>query len=176
MAKLTMTLKCISDATHFEGLVDAPVLCSVHRPMQHVQGYFKSHWMLPSGNYSIWIAPAAAGATANITTMAKCTSFLLAILMALAVRRYNMTRIAWWRRSRALVEATGCRHWASIAADSGAYPKLFLCLWYTNTYSGFVFVLLFFSNPKLILRADTNLTRNWKKVTSDTEHGYNKRT
>ncbi len=43
---------------------------------------------------------------------------LLDILMAVVVRRYNTVRIAGWRRSRALVEATGHRHWASIAADS----------------------------------------------------------
>ncbi len=34
---------------------------------------------------------------------------LLAISMAAAVRRYNTARIAQWRRSRALVEATGRR-------------------------------------------------------------------
>ncbi len=41
----------------------------------------------------------------------------LAILMAMAVCRYNTESIAQWRRSRALVEATGCCHWLSIAAD-----------------------------------------------------------
>jgi hypothetical protein len=43
---------------------------------------------------------------------------LLAILMAAAVCRYNAALITRWRRSRALVEATGCCHQASIAADS----------------------------------------------------------
>ncbi len=43
---------------------------------------------------------------------------LLAILMAAEVRRYNTTRIAQWRRSRALVEATGHCHRASIAANT----------------------------------------------------------
>jgi hypothetical protein len=38
--------------------------------------------------------------------------------MALAVRRYNTVRIALWRTSRDSLEATGCHHQASIAADS----------------------------------------------------------
>ncbi len=37
--------------------------------------------------------------------------------MAVAVRRYNTMHIEQLRRSRALVEATGRCHWASIAAD-----------------------------------------------------------
>jgi hypothetical protein len=43
--------------------------------------------------------------------------YLPAILLALAVRRYNTKRIARLRVSRAIAEATGHRHWASIAAD-----------------------------------------------------------
>ncbi len=42
---------------------------------------------------------------------------LLAVLMAAVVRQYDTMPIAWWRRSGALVEATECRHRASIAAD-----------------------------------------------------------
>jgi hypothetical protein len=41
--------------------------------MRHVQGYSRSHWTLPSGDYSLHIAPAAARATANKTKMKKCT-------------------------------------------------------------------------------------------------------
>jgi hypothetical protein len=70
-----MTSKCTSVGAHFEGLGDAPLLCGVHCLMQHVQGYSRSHWMLPSGNYLLCIAPAAAGATANKTTMTKYTHF-----------------------------------------------------------------------------------------------------
>ena len=40
-----------------------------HCPMQHVQGYIGSHWTLPSGDYSLRIAPTAAMATINKTTM-----------------------------------------------------------------------------------------------------------
>ncbi len=75
MMKSMMASKCTSITAHFEGLADAPVLCGVHRPAQHVQGYTESHWMPPSGDYSLCRALAAAGATANKTTMKKCTNF-----------------------------------------------------------------------------------------------------
>ncbi len=42
----------------------------------------------------------------------------VAMLMAVAVRRYNTAHIARWRRSRALLEATGRRHQASIVSDN----------------------------------------------------------
>jgi hypothetical protein len=70
--------------------------------MQHVQGYPGSHWTPPSGNYLLGIALVAARVTANKTTMKKWTNFA-GHLMAVAVRRYDTTRIAQWRRSRALV-------------------------------------------------------------------------
>jgi hypothetical protein len=75
MMKSTMTSKCTSVAAHFEGLADAPVLCRVHPPIQHVQGYTGSLWMPPLGNYLLPIAPVATRATANKTTMKTCTNF-----------------------------------------------------------------------------------------------------
>ncbi len=42
----------------------------------------------------------------------------VAVLMAMAMRRYVTTRIAQWRRSRPSQEATGCRHRASIMSDN----------------------------------------------------------
>ncbi len=42
----------------------------------------------------------------------------VAILMAMAMRRYVTARIPQWRRSRASLEATGCRHRASILSDN----------------------------------------------------------
>ncbi len=42
----------------------------------------------------------------------------VAMLIAAAVRRYNTAHIAQWRRSRALLEATGYCHWASIISDN----------------------------------------------------------
>jgi hypothetical protein len=64
-----MLIKCTSVMAHFDGLADALVLCGVDCLMQHVQGYSKSYWTLPLGNYFLHIAPAATGATANKTTM-----------------------------------------------------------------------------------------------------------
>jgi hypothetical protein len=46
-----------------------------HCLMRHVQGYPGSHWMPPSGNYLLRIAPAAARATAYKTTKKKLTYF-----------------------------------------------------------------------------------------------------
>ncbi len=42
----------------------------------------------------------------------------VAVLMAMAMRRYVTAHIAQWRRSRASLEATGCRHRASIMSDN----------------------------------------------------------
>jgi hypothetical protein len=41
----------------------------------------------------------------------------VAVLMAMAMRRYVTAHIPQWRRSRALLEASGCRHWLSIMSD-----------------------------------------------------------
>jgi hypothetical protein len=75
MMKSIMTSKCTSVTAQFEGLADAPVLCGMHCPVQHVQGYTRSHWTPPLGDYSLRRALAPAGATANKTTMKKCTNF-----------------------------------------------------------------------------------------------------
>jgi hypothetical protein len=50
-----------------------PVQYKVHRPMQHVQGYFGSHWMPASGDYLLRITPVAARATGKQTTINKYT-------------------------------------------------------------------------------------------------------
>ncbi len=42
----------------------------------------------------------------------------VAVLMAMAMHRYVTARIAQWRRSRALWEATGRRHWVSIMSNN----------------------------------------------------------
>jgi hypothetical protein len=49
--------KCTSFASHLDGYDDAPVRCQAHRPMQHVQGYHRSHWTPPLGKYLPHIAP-----------------------------------------------------------------------------------------------------------------------
>jgi hypothetical protein len=73
MTKLTMTNECTLFAGHFDGHGGAPEQYRQHRPMRHVQGYSRSHWMLPSGDYSLRIAPAAARATGKQTTINKYT-------------------------------------------------------------------------------------------------------
>ncbi len=45
------------------------------------------------------------------------TPTLLAALMAVAVHRYNTVQISWWKKSRALLEATGHCHPVSICSD-----------------------------------------------------------
>jgi hypothetical protein len=54
----------------------------------------------------------------------------LAILMAMAMRRDLTECIARWRRSRASLEATGCRHWASIMPDNivGTWLRCFFSM------------------------------------------------
>ncbi len=42
----------------------------------------------------------------------------LALLMAIAMWRYNTARIARWRRTRASLEATGCHHRVSTCSNS----------------------------------------------------------
>ena len=64
-----VTNRCTSVAGYFDGHAEALKRYMRHRPMQHVQGYSGSHWMPPSGYYSLHIAPAAARATANNTKM-----------------------------------------------------------------------------------------------------------
>jgi hypothetical protein len=51
--------KCRQIAGDFDHHADAVVQCGVHRPMEHIQGFTRSHWMLPLGEYLRLIAPAA---------------------------------------------------------------------------------------------------------------------
>ncbi len=53
----------------------------------------------------------------------------MAILMAMAMRRYVTERIAQWRRSRASLEATGHHHWASIMPDNIVWTWLRCFFW-----------------------------------------------
>jgi len=50
------------------------------------------------------------------------------ISMAMGMQRYDAGRIARWSTSRASLEATGCRHWASACAVSPQRPP-----WSTNS-------------------------------------------
>jgi hypothetical protein len=74
MTKSTMTNKCTSSASRFDGHGGAPEQYRWHFPMGHVQGYSGSHWTPPLSNYSLRIAPAAARrATGKQTTINKYT-------------------------------------------------------------------------------------------------------
>jgi hypothetical protein len=75
MMKSTMASKCSSDVGNFNGHGSAPEQYRQHPSMRHVQGYIRSHWMLPLGNYLLRIAPAVTRATANKTTAKKWTNF-----------------------------------------------------------------------------------------------------
>jgi hypothetical protein len=75
MEKSLMTIKCTLSASHFDGHGGLPVQYKMHLPMQHVQGYSRSHWMPPLSNNLLCIAPAAARATSNKTTTKTCTHF-----------------------------------------------------------------------------------------------------
>ncbi len=46
------------------------------------------------------------------------TPKMVAVLMAMAMRRYVTACIALWRRSRALLEIMGCRHRVSIMSNN----------------------------------------------------------
>jgi hypothetical protein len=61
--------KCTSFAGRFDGPADAPWQCPVHRPMEKVQGFGRSHWMPPLGKYPLCIALAAAKVTYKTTTI-----------------------------------------------------------------------------------------------------------
>ena len=71
----------------------------------------------PSGDYLFRIAPAAARASNNKMTMQNVPA-LLAILMAIAMRRCNTKCIAWWRRFMAFIKAAKCCHQASTHSNS----------------------------------------------------------
>ncbi len=73
ISKLSTTIECTSDATRFDGRADALVQYRTHCPMEGVHGYPGSHWTPSPGEYSHRIDPAATRATANKTTIKKCT-------------------------------------------------------------------------------------------------------
>jgi hypothetical protein len=52
--------KCRVSAGDFDHHADAAVRCGVHRPMEHIPGFTRSHWMPPLGECLRRIAPAAA--------------------------------------------------------------------------------------------------------------------
>jgi hypothetical protein len=115
-----------SSAGHFDSHGGALVQYGVNFPMQHVQGYTRSHWLPPLGNYSLRITPPAARTTINKTTMKKYTH------IAGHFDGHGGGSVqyhAQWRRIMAFLEATGCCHWASICSNNskGTCQCRFLC-------------------------------------------------
>jgi hypothetical protein len=51
--------KCRRIASNFDHHAAAAVQCMAHHPMEHIQGFTRSHWMLPLGKCLHRIAPAA---------------------------------------------------------------------------------------------------------------------
>ncbi len=68
-----MASTCSSIVGRFDGHGGPPVQYKAHCPMQHVQGYSRSHRTPASGNCSLCIAPAAARATGKQITINKYT-------------------------------------------------------------------------------------------------------
>jgi hypothetical protein len=56
---LATTKKCRQIAGNFDQHPDAAVRCGTHQPMEHIQGFTRSHWMLPLGGCLRRIAPVA---------------------------------------------------------------------------------------------------------------------
>ena len=52
--------KCRRIDGNFDCHGDAAVRRGVHRPIEHIQGFTRSHWMTPSGECMRRITPAAA--------------------------------------------------------------------------------------------------------------------
>ncbi len=51
--------KCRQIAGNFDHHANAAVRCGAHSPMEHIHGFTRSHWMLPSGECLRHIAPVA---------------------------------------------------------------------------------------------------------------------
>jgi hypothetical protein len=96
--------ECTSVDGHFDNHGGAMVQYRVHRLMEEVQGFCKSHKTPSLGYYLLSIAPTAARATENKTTM-QYVSTVLTIMMAVALCRYYIARIARWGRSMAFIKA-----------------------------------------------------------------------
>ena len=122
------TSECASVAGHLDGHAEALKQSMWHRPMQHIQGYIGSHWTLPSGDYLLRIAPAAAMATINKMTMHNVPS-LLAFSIATAMRWYYTMCISRWWRFVAFIKATKRHHRVSTSSEITNRTRLPLIIW-----------------------------------------------
>ena len=56
--RIENNVKCMQIAENLDCNADAAVWCGAHRPMEHIQGFTRSHWMPPLGECLCHIAPA----------------------------------------------------------------------------------------------------------------------
>ncbi len=111
--KSTMTNKCTSSAGRFDGHGGAPEQyrqCGMSRATPEATGH--RYWATTC--YVLPQRPPGQHANKQQSTN---TPKRVAVLMAMAMRWYVTACIAQWRRSRASLEATGCRHRASIMSN-----------------------------------------------------------
>ena len=92
--------------TQFDGRADAPVRCHLHRPMEGVQGFTRSHW---TPAHYLGLNQAEKAVATN-----ECISMIRPSSTAELMRQYDTAHITQWRQFMATPEATGRRHWASI--------------------------------------------------------------
>jgi hypothetical protein len=85
--------------------------CSMSRATPEATG--RRHWATTRSVLPQWLP----GQQAN-KQQSTNTPKTVAMLMAAAVRRYNTAHVARWRRPRALLEATGRPHRASIMSNN----------------------------------------------------------
>ncbi len=114
--------------SRFDARVHALAQQRRYRPIEGVQGFTRSHWTLPSGEYSGRIASDGQRVRMPLKKYKK-VPYLSAVSLALSVRRYVTKRIAQRRGSRAIPEATGRRLRASVAADICNRPVFFRFFW-----------------------------------------------
>jgi hypothetical protein len=74
--------------TRFDSCDDAAVQCCIHCLLERVQGFTRSHWTPPSGEYLLRIIPSDNGVACK-KKITKKAPYLLAISMAVVVRRYD---------------------------------------------------------------------------------------
>jgi hypothetical protein len=60
--------KYMSNAEDLEHHADAAVQCGAHRPINHIPGFTRSHWMPPLGECMRHISPAAAMVNEYVAT------------------------------------------------------------------------------------------------------------
>jgi hypothetical protein len=109
--------KCRQIAGNFDHHADAAVQCGVHRPMEHIQGFTRSPWMLPLGKCLCRIAPAAV----MVHELVENTQNTNKKLFSASNLRYNQPLVVCEKfipqngPSTQLINATSCIRMCNIA-------------------------------------------------------------